>query len=107
MEEWFCKKKKFGKKKFGFKESDLCSFCETVPETLHHLLFLCSYSRLFLSNFECYWLSLTNERIQLSLQDVVVGIISSQNSSLVSLLNFFYYYRKIVFMGLQKRSHAS
>ena len=68
---------------------DLCSFCETVPETLHHLLFLCSYSRLFWSSFECYWLSLTNERIQLSLQDVVVGIISSQNSSLVSLLNFF------------------
>ena len=31
--------------KIGFKESDLCSFCETVPETLHHLLFLCSYSR--------------------------------------------------------------
>ena len=42
-----------------------------------------------LVQFECYWLSLTNERIQLSLQDVVVGIISSQNSSLVSLLNFF------------------
>ena len=75
--------------KIGFKESDLCSFCETAPETLHHLLFLCSYSRLFWSNFEGYWLSLTNERIQLSLQDVVVGIISSQNSSLVSLLNFF------------------
>ena len=51
--------------KIGFKESDLCSFCETVPETLHHLLFLCSYSRRFWSNFECYWLSLTNERIRL------------------------------------------
>ena len=24
--------------KIGFKESDLCSFCETAPETLHHLL---------------------------------------------------------------------
>ena len=76
--------------KIGFKESDLCSFCETVSETLHHLLFLCSYPRLFWSNFECYWLSLTNERFQLSLQDEVVGIISSQNSSLVSLLNFIY-----------------
>lgn len=75
--------------KIGFKESNLCSFCETVPETLHHLLFLCSHSRLFWSNFECYWLSLTNDRIQLSLQDVVVGIISSQNSSLLNLLNFF------------------
>ena len=71
--------------KIGFKENDLCSFCETVPETLHDLLFLCSYSRRFGSNFECYWLSLTNERIQLSLQDVVVEIISSQNSSLVNL----------------------
>ena len=75
--------------KIGFKESNLCSFCETVPETLHHLPFLCSHSRLFWTNFECYWLSLTNDRIQLSLQDVVVGIISSQNSSLLNLLNFF------------------
>ena len=90
--------------KIGFKESNLCSFCETVPETLHHLLFLCRHSRLFWSDFECYWLSLTNDRIQLSLQDVVVGIISSQNSSLLNLLNFFYYYRKIVSMGLQERS---
>ena len=92
--------------KIGFKESNLCNFCETVPETLHHLLFLCSHSRLFWSNFECYWLSLTNDRIQLSLQDVVVGIISSQNSSLLNLLNFFYYYRKIVFMRLQERSEV-
>ena len=75
--------------KICFKEIDRCSFCEIVPETLHHLLFLCSYSRLFWSNFECYWLSLTNERIQISLQDVEIGIISSQNSLLVSLLNFF------------------
>ena len=74
--------------KIGFKESNLCSFCATVPETLHHLLFLCSHSRLFWSSFECYWLSLTNDRIQLLLQDVVVGIISSQNSSLLNLLNF-------------------
>ena len=74
--------------KIGFNENNLCSFCETVPETLHHLLFLCRHSRLFWSNFECYWLSLTNDRIQLSLQDVVVGIISSQNSSLLNLLNF-------------------
>ena len=37
---------------------------------------------------ECYWLSPTNDRIQLSLQVVVVGIISSQNFSLLNLLNF-------------------
>ena len=92
--------------KIGFIESDLCSFCETVPETLHHLLFLCSHSRLFWSNFECYWLSLTNDKIQLSLQGVVVGIISSQYSSLLNLLNFFYYHWKIVSMGLQERSRA-
>ena len=71
------------------KKVNLCSFCETVLETLHHLLFLCSYLWLFWSNYECYWLSLKNERIQLPLQDVVVRIISSQNSSLVSLLIFF------------------
>ena len=75
--------------KIGFKDSDLCSFCKTEPENLHHLLFLCNHSRLFWSIFEQYWLSLTNERIHLSLQDVIVGRISSQNSSLVDLLNYF------------------
>ena len=75
--------------KIGFKDSDLCSFCKTEPENLHHLLFLCNQSRLFWSTFEQYWLSLTNERIHLSLQDVIVGRISSQNSSLVDLLNYF------------------
>ena len=75
--------------KIGFKDSNLCSFCKTEPENLHHLLFLCNQSRLFWSTFEQYWLSLTNERIHLSLQDVIVGRISSQNSSLVDLLNYF------------------
>ena len=75
--------------KIGFKESDLCSFCETESENLHHLLFLCNHSRLFWSTFEQYWLSLTSEKVHLSLQDVIVGIISSQISSLVNLLNYF------------------
>ena len=99
------KKKSLEKKSLVSKK---VTFVVFVRQYLRHCIIYYFYAvRLFLSNFECYWLSLTNERIQLSLQDVVVGIISSQNSSLVSLLNFFYYYRKIVFMGLQKRSHAS
>ena len=75
--------------KIGFKESDLCSFLWDSTWDITSFTFLCSYSRLFWSNFECYWLSLTNERVQLPLQDVVVRIISSQNSSLVSLSIFF------------------
>ena len=89
--------------KIGFKDSDRCSFCETEPENLHHLLFLCNHSRLFWSTFERYWLSLTNEKLHLSLQDVIVGIIPSQNSSPFKL---FYYHRKIAFIGLQKKSQA-
>ena len=73
--------------KIGFKDSDLYSFCETEPENLHHLPFLFNHSRLFWSTFEQYWLSLTNEMIHLSLQDVIVGRLSSQNSSLLDLLN--------------------
>ena len=69
------------------------TFVVFVRQYLRHFIiyffYAVIYSRLFWSNFKCYWLSLTNERIQLSLQDVVVAIISSQNSLHVSLLNFF------------------
>ena len=55
------------------------------PETLIHLLFDCVYAKLFWKDFELYYYSLSNELINLSLQDVLLGIIAVQ----CPLLNYF------------------
>ena len=64
---------------------DKCSFCKSEPETLHHLLFNCVYSRLFWKDFEFYFYSLSKEFVHLSLQDVLIGITTSE----CPLLNYF------------------
>ena len=74
--------------KIGFKTDDLCSFCKAQPETLHHLLFHCVYARHFWNEFQIYWHQLSNQHIQLTLQDVSFGIISYP-CPLLNLLNCF------------------
>ena len=61
--------------KIGFKMNDSCSFCSSEPETLYHILHLCPYSIDFWRDFEVFWHQLLKENIQLSLQDVLVGMI--------------------------------
>ena len=73
--------------KIGFKTSDLCSFCSSESETLYHFLYLCPYSRDFWRDFEILWHELLNQNIQLSLQDVLVGILT-QDSPSAKLLNY-------------------
>ena len=55
-----------------------CSFSKSEPETLLHLLFNCVYSRLFWKDFEFYFYSLSKEFVHLSLQDVLIGITTSE-----------------------------
>ena len=74
--------------KIGFKTDDLCSFCEAQPETLYHLLFHCVFARHFWNEFQIYWHQLSNQHIQLTLQDVLLGIISYP-CPLLNLLNYF------------------
>lgn len=71
--------------KIGYITDDKCSFCMYKPETLIHLLFDCVYAKLFWKDFELYYYSLSNELINLSLQDVLLGIIAVQ----CPLLNYF------------------
>ena len=74
--------------KIGFKTDDLCSFCEAQPETLHHLLFHCVYARHLWNEFQIYWHQLSNQHIQITLKDVLFGIISYP-CPLLNLLNYF------------------
>ena len=55
----------------GYISSDLCSFCIRASESLYHLFYFCPFSKTFWSDFESFWHLLTNEKIQLSLQDII------------------------------------
>ena len=48
--------------------------CSSEPETLHHLLFYCSYSNLLWKNVEIYYFAITKEFHALQLQDIIIGI---------------------------------
>ena len=71
--------------KIGYITDDKCTSCKSEPETLLHLLFNCVYSKLFWKDFEFYFYSLSKEFVHLSLQDVVIGITTSE----CPLLNYF------------------
>ena len=71
--------------KIGYITDDKCSFCKFEPETLLHLLFNCVYSKLFWKDFEFYFYSLSKEFVHLSLQDVLIDIITLE----CPLLNYF------------------
>ena len=64
--------------KIGFVENEKCSFCNCEKETLLHLMIHCPHSRQFWRAFEIYFSQLTNRRIQLTPQDVLVGVITSK-----------------------------
>ena len=62
----------------GYISSDLCSFCTRTSETLYHLFHFCPFSKTFWSDFESFWHLLTNEKMQLSLQDIIVGVVTTK-----------------------------
>ena len=72
--------------KLGFISDDRCSICKLEPETMSHLFFHCRHSFLFWKKFESYFFSSTKEFYLLSMQDVLLGIISSNCPSLNYLL---------------------
>ena len=74
--------------KIGYISNDLCTFCDAKPENLYHLFYECSHSKQFWNDFESYWYLLSNQIIDLSLQNVLFGIISKQ-CPLSNLLNYF------------------
>ena len=62
--------------KIGFSICNECTFCQSDLETLHHLLYSCPHSKTFWNEFEQYWFSITKERICLTKEDIIVGIIT-------------------------------
>ena len=62
--------------KIGFITEDKCSFSKSEWETLSHLFFDCIKTKSFWTDFESYFYSLSKEFVQLTLKDVIVGIIN-------------------------------
>ena len=75
----------------NMRADDKCSFCESEPETLPRFFFHCVYSQLFWKQFESYYYSLTKEFFHLTLQDVLIGIITSK----CPLLNYLLLIAKV------------
>ena len=78
--------------KIGFRTNDLCTFCDTQPESLTHLFYHCSRSKQFWIEFELYWCLISNERgIRLCLENVLFGILTRNMLALYSncMLNCF------------------
>ena len=78
----------------GYISSDLCSFCTRASESPYHLFYFCPFSKTFWSDFEVFWHLLTNEKIQLSLQDIIVGVVTTKCPS-HHLLNYMLLIGKI------------
>ena len=77
--------------KIGYTAVDKCSFCELEPKTLPHLFFHCVYSQLYWKRFESYYYSLTKEFVHFTLQDILIGIITSK----CPLLNYLLLIAKV------------
>ena len=60
-------------------ESDLCTFYNLTKEDIEHLLLSCSFSLIFWKDFELCWKKCTNSNINLTSQDVIVGISGNNN----------------------------
>ena len=70
--------------KIGLIPSDLCTFCNSFPETIDHLFFECFYSSKFWEQFESYWSLLSLEQREINLKTVLIGVIDTK----CDLLNY-------------------
>ena len=93
--------------KIDFRTNDLCTFCDSQPESLTHLFYHCSRSKQFWSEFELYWCLISNQRILSLLGKCALEILTENACPLLQLLNYFYNYWKNLFLGLQEQTNPS
>ena len=93
--------------KIGFRTNDLCTFCNDQPESLTHFFYHCSRSKQFWTDFELYWCLISNQRILLSLENVLFGILTETACPFFQLLKYFIIIGKFFFVGLQKQTNPS
>ena len=83
-------------------DSDICSFCNTYPETLQHLFFKCDNVYNLWKEVKSWILSKTGIQINFSKDIVMFGMVNNKNSTFINWLtiNIKYY---IYNMKIQKK----
>ena len=74
----------------GIVQSDLCTFCNLTKEDIEHLFFSCSFSLKFWKEFELHWKKCTNSNINLTSQDVILGISGNNKITVLYLGNLLF-----------------
>ena len=72
--------------KIGYVPNNLCTFCETGSETVHHLFYECSFSNLFSKHFENFLFALSGQRKDFTFKYVFVGRLAED----CDLRNYFF-----------------
>ena len=91
--------------KIGRIQSDLCSFCQTSPETLEHFFYRCSFSIEFWTKFENFWLTVAREQIKLDYINIILGILD-QRSNLLNYFNYFIILGKLYLWNCRKNKQV-
>ena len=84
--------------KIGYSQLDLCTFCKSYPEKFNDFLYSYPCSKPFWDDFELFWFSGTQKTINLTQQDVIVGVLSCS----CPLLNYFLLVAKIIYGILEE-----
>ena len=71
--------------KIGYVPNDLCTFCGIESETVNHLFYECFFTKLIWTDFASFWYLVSGRRVDLTLQDVLLGKLDSD----IELLNYF------------------
>ena len=88
--------------KIGRIQSDLCTFCQTSPETLEHFFYRCSFSTEFWNKFENFWLTVTRKQIKLDYINIILGILDQRSN----LLNYFIILGKLYLWNCRKNKQV-
>ena len=88
--------------KIGRIQNDLCSFCQTSPETLEHFFYRCSFSTEFWTKFENFWLTVARKQIKLDYINVILGILDQRSN----LLNYFIILGKLYLWNCRKNNKS-
>ena len=88
--------------KIGRIQSDLCSFCQTSPETLEHFFYRCSFSTEFWNKFENFWLTVAGKQIKLDYINIILGILDQRSN----LLNYFIVLGKLYLWNCRKNKQV-
>ena len=70
--------------KIGYVSSPNCTFCKENRETVHHILFECSFSRRFWSMVSFFLLNRLGSCGFLSIRDIIIGILKEE----MDLINY-------------------